>query len=249
VIAQRADARDAYPASPLANVPRVAALAGAHPAACLLALVGVADLWRRGRRLLLATLLALLLASLAALLAHLPLFGHHLILPLPPVTALGGVGLAALAGAAARLARARRPAALAPVLALGVAAALLPAATAASLQILPPGIDRALGAPTAALAALAALPPDVVVITDGPLVAFAAGRPVPPELADTSVVRIDTGYLEPEEIEELVAREEPEAILLWSDRLRSIPGFRTWVRQRYRLAGTFGGNRELYLPP
>jgi 4-amino-4-deoxy-L-arabinose transferase-like glycosyltransferase len=249
VLGLRADAYDAYPEPPLENARRIVAVARAHPAAGLLALVGVVALWQRGRWLTLLTSLTLLLTTLAALLTYRPLFGHHLVLLWPPVAALGGVGLAALAGASVRLARARRPAALAPILALGAAAALLPSVAATSLQSLPAGEDRAVSAPAEAVAALAALPPASVVLTDGQLVAFAAGQPAPPALVDTSAVRIGAGYLDPEGIRDFVRTERPDAILLWSNRLWHIPGFRSWVRQRYRLAGTFGGNRELYLAP
>jgi len=96
--------------------------------------------------------------------------------------------------------------------------------------------------------------PGEFVVTDGQYIAGLAGRSVPPELVDTSLVRIQVGQLDPRyfslrRLEDIIARDRVRTILFATGRLgptAHMPGFRPWVRRRYRLVARFGKDGELY---
>jgi 4-amino-4-deoxy-L-arabinose transferase-like glycosyltransferase len=252
VLALRASAREAYGWSITANLRMMTAVVRAQPHAWLLALIGAVALAHRRQWSLLAMLLALLAAALLALATHSPLFEHHLGLPLPAVAALGGVGLAAAATALLATLRTRgqalrRPMTLLPALGLAAALALIPW-TAAALQRETPDAARSWEEPARGIAALQELPAEIdTVLLDDQMMAFVAARATPPELIDASRVRISSGYLEPDYLIGLVEAEPPDAIMLWSGRLRRVPGFRQWVRDNYHLYLSLGDGQELYL--
>src|SRR4051812_11068267 len=149
------------------------------------------------RRVDAALLVAWALASLALLLVYSPLHGKHVVVLIPPVAVLAGVGLAT----GAMLLRGRRPFPTRVALAAGLAGLLIwygagvPAVVAQSGQLLrvtaDTDVDPAVEQYADAVAAIRSLTaPSDFVVTDHPYLTFLAGRLVPPLLVDTSKMRI-----------------------------------------------------------
>jgi hypothetical protein len=222
-----------------------------NPAPWLLSVLALPVLWRHDRRRL-GVLLTLLVTTIGALANYTPLFEQHLVQPAPVAAVLGGIGLAAALVAARRLAKSRAPrrrlARLAPVVVLGLAVVLVPRSLVI-IQREVPDLAASWSESSPAVEALEALPPDeqTTVLTDDPMIAFVAGLEVPPTLIDTSRVRISTGYLTRELLEERIEADPPEYVLFWSNRLRRVPGFLQYVRAHYQLMEKWETGQELYV--
>jgi hypothetical protein len=92
--------------------------------------------------------------------------------------------------------------------------------------------------------------PRDTIVTDAPLLAFRARRNLPPGLVDVSGTRIMSGHITTREAKALTRG--ARLVLLWSNRLESLPGYRRWVRANYRLERWWpvrAGRRELYRAP
>jgi hypothetical protein len=191
-------------------------------------------------------------ASLVVLVRQQPLFYHHVALLIPPLALTAAVGLPALvdllpavlgasrgvlAGARARVALAVVLASVVLVWSVGVTAVQGAAASTGS-----PCPDTAV----AHALATATQPGDLVVADDQYIVAL-AGRDVPPQLVDTSLVRIQSGYLTTAQVETAVQQPAVRAVLFCSGRFDLLPGFRDWVAANYMLVGSFGRRGALYL--
>jgi hypothetical protein len=201
-------------------------------------LAGVAGLlllltrWRLG-----VPLVAWAVASLGLLLVYSPLQFKHAVILLPPLTILIGVG----AGGAWQLWESRRAGARLLWI-IPVAVLLLGAWYAVSLpRIL--DLDRRLvaGMPETRpesfddeirlLGSLTA--PSEFVIVDEPSVAFGSRRLVPPNLVDTSMVRIRSRSLDADDVIAAAQQSDVRALFLFSDGLRSLKPFSTWVDDEY----------------
>jgi 4-amino-4-deoxy-L-arabinose transferase-like glycosyltransferase len=161
-----------------------------------------------------------------------PLWPHHAVAMTAPLALLGG-GLARVL-----------PGRIAAVACLAALAASVAPAALVRAQQLPPSADAPV---TAALRANTA--PADLVVTDDQFAAALAGRDVPPPLVDTSLVRVQSGDLTTAEVESLADRPGVRAVLLANGRLAALPGFLTWVGERFPAAVDLGGGRTLYLRP
>jgi hypothetical protein len=89
--------------------------------------------------------------------------------------------------------------------------------------------------------------PSDMIITDAQGVAFLADRDVPPGLTDTSIVRISTGYLQPQQVIDQAEMYHVRLILLWTGRLSLMPEFVRWADKRFSQRAVLGQGRVLYL--
>ena len=92
--------------------------------------------------------------------------------------------------------------------------------------------------------------PDQVVITDAQFVAALAGRSTPPSLVDTSTVRIESGYVTLQQLENEASQPDVHAVLFFTNRLLTLPSvapFHAWVAQHFHLKYTYGTGQELWV--
>jgi hypothetical protein len=191
-------------------------------------------------------------ASVALLLAYSPLHGKHVVVMIPPVAVLAGVGLAY----AATLVRSAGP----TVLRVGIAVALAalvawyataaPAIAAQSGQLLKvtadTDVDPAVEQYADAVAVIRTLTgPSDYVVTDHPYLTFLADRLVPPLLVDTSRSRIRSRSLRGADAIAQATRYDPKLVVLWADRLRALPEFKAWVEREYRLVKVYNRRNDL----
>lgn len=202
------------------------------------------------------------LAALVILLRQAPLFPHHLVLLIPGLALTAAIGLmpAPATFASAWIVLHSRLLHLLPILRrkrARLALVWLPALLVLGVLALNlrANLDHPLGMPSADAARLAQVASDLrqlttpqqSVITDDQYIAALAGRDVPPELVDTSTVRITTGYLTSNQVIAIAEQPQVGAILFYSGRFQSLPGFTTWVAQHFHLARTYGAGQTLYL--
>ncbi|HET9052125.1 MAG TPA: glycosyltransferase family 39 protein [Candidatus Dormibacteraeota bacterium] len=200
----------------------------------LLAVAGMLALARR-RGAVAAALGGWILSACAALVATHPLWVHHLVVVVAPAGLLAGAGCDALV---ARLRTA------------GLAAAMTVACAATGTAAVA-GAVRVTVAQTASEGTVArlqaALPTGAVVVTDDQAAAARAALDTPPRLVDTSLVRILSGDLTAEAVEDLVSIDDPDGVYLGTSRLDRLDGFVAWVQARYPRALDLGEG-TLYLP-
>src|SRR6266487_2730611 len=91
--------------------------------------------------------------------------------------------------------------------------------------------------------------PGQLVVTDGQFEAALADRRTPPGLVDTSMVRIDSGYLTQQQLESEASQPNVHAVLFFKDRLLlpQVAGFYTWVTQHFHLKYRYGPGKELWV--
>ncbi|HEY4028327.1 MAG TPA: glycosyltransferase family 39 protein [Candidatus Dormibacteraeota bacterium] len=201
-----------------------------------LAVAGAGVALRRAP-VLLAAGVAWALAAVLVLVAHRPLWPHHVVVLTAP--------LALLAGATVQLLLEPGRQRHAPLIGL-----LLVAATLASALYV-----RSLATPDASRqSSVAALRATTtrhdLVITDDQYSAALASRRTPPELVDTSQVRVLSGELTAEQVEAAAQRWRVRAVLLDTRGMPSLsllPGFREWLIERFPVVMDVGGGRVLYL--
>jgi len=94
-----------------------------------------------------------------------------------------------------------------------------------------------------------AITPGQLVVTDGQFETALADRRTPPGLVDTSMVRIDSGYLTQQQLESEASQPNVHAVLFFKDRLRlpQVAGFYTWVTQHFHLKYWYGPGKELWV--
>ena len=174
-----------------------------------------------------------------------PLFGHHVVVVVAPLAVIGGtaIPLALQAGMARapRITRVVRPALVAATMMGGLALILTQVAVASPATPADPG-TRPLAA-----AIRQQVGPGETVVTDNQFAAASAGNWVPPQLVDTSFARILAGDLDAHQVEGAADAGKATAVVFGTNRLMSIPGFRDWVRSRYRLADDLGNGRQVWL--
>jgi hypothetical protein len=92
---------------------------------------------------------------------------------------------------------------------------------------------------------------DDFIVTDQPYLAFLAERKVPPELVDTALTRIRSRSLTGGQAIATAAQYDPKLIVLWGDRLRSLPTFKQWVDRNYQVIKVYNRrgdtDRAIYL--
>ena len=89
--------------------------------------------------------------------------------------------------------------------------------------------------------------PGDMIITDAQGIAFLANRDVPPSLTDTSYLRINSGYLRPQQVIDQAEVYRVRLILLWSWRLSLMPEVARWADERFPHRVDLGSGRVLYL--
>ncbi len=181
------------------------------------------------------------------LLEQQPLLLHHLVLLSAPLALLCGLALpVALRDELPRIAHLSTQQARYMLYFVALVATLAAANFMVNAQVYAtrtPQPDRL----EMALALRAATAPGDIVVTDDQYVAGLADRDVPPELVDTSQVRLQSGYLTRQQLEDMITRQDIRVILFASGRFDLIPGFRAWVEQRYTAVATFDNNHTLFM--
>ena len=215
----------------------------------VLALVAFAPALRQTFSRLLPLVLWLVAAFIVLVRQH-PLFEHHLLLLVPPLTLLAGAALP-LATRGLPYARLQAAATSRRALVLYATLALVVFVAISSFQISLAGLRQPTGVPVSqarmALALRAVSVAGDPVVSDDQYLAALAGRSVPPELVDTSMVRINSGELTTAHIERVIMASDVRVILFASDRFDLLPSFREWVAAHYELAATFGNGHALYI--
>jgi len=84
------------------------------------------------------------------------------------------------------------------------------------------------------------------IISDEQILAFFAERDVPPDLADTSHMRISSGYLNSETVIAFTKEYNVKLVILWTGRLKRLTKFVDYVKANYQIVETYDG-REIYL--
>jgi 4-amino-4-deoxy-L-arabinose transferase-like glycosyltransferase len=225
-----------------------------YPLALLAAAALALALWRRAWAI--APIVLWLFASLVLLARQQPLFVHHRVLLSPELALIAALALpvlvASVAGGDKRsLSTPQRHNAMTigflALLALALVANLGLDARDNTQAAMPPSLNQAQLA--SALNQLTT--PDDLVASDDQYVAGLADRTVLPQLVDTSLVRIQSGYLTADQLETLITKNDVRVILFASGRFDQIPGFRTWVAANFTQMATFEGHQALYLkkPP
>jgi hypothetical protein len=212
------------------------------------------------RRVDAALVVAWAAASVALLLAYSPLHGKHVVVMIPPIAVLAGVGV----GSAVRLVR-KATIPLPARAAVGIVLATLlvwyltaaPALAAQSGQLLKvtadTDVDPAVEQYADAVAVIRALSsPTDFVVTDHPYLTFLAARLVPPMLVDTSRSRIRSRSLRGAEAIAQATPYNPALVVLWADRLRGLSEFKAWVERNYQMVKVYNRrndlDRSVYVP-
>jgi Dolichyl-phosphate-mannose-protein mannosyltransferase len=188
------------------------------------------------------------IAGFGLLLVYTPLFSKHAATIMPPVALLAGAGL----GRIWQLAR--QPGGRWRHLRAGMLplivwyAASLPAIVDLDLDLA--HVGRGGETPDFSVAQdvvgsiVALTAPGDFVLTDHPYLAFMADRLVPPWLVDPSKTRIRSRELTGSEITTAATAYPSPVAVLWTERFRSLGGFRDWFEERYRPIKIYGRKQE-----
>jgi 4-amino-4-deoxy-L-arabinose transferase-like glycosyltransferase len=188
-----------------------------------------------GQRAMFGWIMVWLASASGFLLTHRPLHPHHVVLLLPALCVLAGVGASAITFN--RL-----------WVVVGVAAASLVCidrdvhgirfgrdycVTLAPVRNYERLVNRPMGANAADM--IIALREHTKesdwVDTDDPKLAYWAGRAMPPSMCDPSIERIEASFLTFEDA--VGGTRSARAVILWRGWLEKIPGFGAWVREHY----------------
>jgi hypothetical protein len=198
-------------------------------------------------------------ASLGLLLMYSPLHGKHMVVLIPPVAVLIGVGvgyaIGLVRGSGSLPVRAVVGVALAGLVVWYATAA--PALAAQSGQLLKvtadTDVDPAVEQYADAVNVIKTLTgPADYVVTDHPYLTFLASRLVPPLLVDTSRSRIRSRSLRGADAISQASAYDPKLVVLWADRLRGLSEFKAWVEREYRMVKVYNRrndlDRSIYVP-
>lgn len=197
-------------------------------------------------------LLAWLLVALYLLLITTPLFYRHLIALVPPLIGLAVLGLAGLPTIEGMNAQAAK---IVPALALLLILVASGVNIGQDVVYYNNAAQQSSSAYTQLETRVAtdlrnSIAPDQVVITDAQFVAALAGRNTPPSLVDTSTVRIESGYVTLQQLENEASQPDVHAVLFFTNRLLTLPTvvpFHAWVAQHFHLKYTYGSGQELWV--
>jgi 4-amino-4-deoxy-L-arabinose transferase-like glycosyltransferase len=191
-------------------------------------------------------LLAWLAAALAVDLAQGPLFIHHLLVLVAPLSLLAGAApdllLKAAANGRAAATAMGRPTGIA--IAAGSVAVVAGLGARAMVSPLPPA--DASTAPTIAAIAMF-VPGGVAVVTDEPFAAAYTGHLVPPNLVDQSHARITSGELTSARVEADTEAAGAQAVIFSTGRLDTLSGFPAWVAHHFRLVDDAGSGLKVWV--
>lgn len=217
-----------------------------HVSWLLLAVWALRGIWAESRAD--AALLAIWLGSvLLTLFALAPLYRHHLVQILFPLSVLAGDGLARAASGVRRSRRILQGVLLGLVVAVTLfELARSLAVDAVSLPVIE--ADRFDVAEDATRFLATNTAQGDFVITDGHMLALRAERPVPPELTNTSRMRIKTVQLSDNQVIEIAQRPGLGAIVFWERKLSLLRGFGEWVRREAVAVRAYPHSRIIYMP-
>jgi hypothetical protein len=88
--------------------------------------------------------------------------------------------------------------------------------------------------------------PDQLVITDAPFLVAEANRSTPSQLVDTSLVRIQSGYLSNVQLIQISRQPSVHTVLFYTGRLYQMQEFYLWVGQHFHKVRSYGNERELW---
>jgi 4-amino-4-deoxy-L-arabinose transferase-like glycosyltransferase len=93
------------------------------------------------------------------------------------------------------------------------------------------------------------LAPDEFVVTDAQFIAALAGRSTPPQLVDTSLVRVQAGYLTLHQLIAITSQQRVHAVLFFAARLTqpALAGYHAWVARHFHLRERYGRGMELWV--
>lgn len=204
---------------------------------------------RRPNAIVVVGWLAVVLCSIVGLR---PMWDHYLLLPLLPASVLIGGGGAQVVHRAMARARAAAVAsgsvpprgALRRRAARAVAGAVAFALVGVHFVTVPRASEPWPQADLALYRYLrAVVPRGAMVVTDHPLVAFMSGLVVPPSLADTSVKRISTRFLDTADVLNATLRYEPRRLVFAYARLARLQPLVTWA-EAHATEVTIPGDRS-----
>ncbi len=200
-------------------------------------------------------LIGWLLGSIVLLYDQVPLFHHHLVILIPPLASLAVIGIGGKIAPAA-FGGAVKNRALVAKIAGGIALVLVLVTVGLNSQ----GDQtyfistrlQSIDAQTRQNEQVATdlqrlISPGEQVVTDAQFIAGLANRDVPPSLVDTSLVRIQTGYLTTQQVIDAASFSQVHAVLFFTGRLQRLGGFHAWVAQHFHLAYRYGSGQELWV--
>lgn len=200
-------------------------------------------------------LIAWLLGSIYLLYDQVPLFHHHLVILIPPMASLAVIGIGGKIAPRAFGAAVKNRALVAKI-AGTIALALILLAAGLNLQgdqaHFINSRQQSVNALTRQNEQVATdlqrlITPNEQVITDAQFIAGLANRNVPPSLVDTSLVRIQTGYLTTQQLIAAASSPQVHAVLFFTGRLQRLSAFHAWVAQHFHLAYHYGAGQELWV--
>lgn len=246
VIAVRWQARDAYPWQLSQNLSQLVEFAGSNSHYFALAAWGSLAALAEGYRREVRFALAWFSLALANTLVHTPLWLHHLVILLPPLTVLAGVGLKVAGGLlAARRFAPRQVAVLGgTALALGYYLSGLPQMVNLDVTVVPRPPEQHEQEAIRFMQEIAA--PDEFILGDDPMLIFYAGRLLLPAASDTSLLTIKSGRYDLERLAALTGRYDVQTVVLWRERLAWVPGYRDWVEAHYLARRDFGSTHSIF---
>jgi hypothetical protein len=202
-------------------------------------------------------LIAWLLGSIYLLYDQVPLFHHHLVILIPPLASLAVIGIGGKMSPIA-FGQGVKNRALVAKIAGGIALLLIAVTVWSNIQgdlshLRNDGITGK-NSQTRQLEQVATelqsqTSPGELVITDGQFTAGLANRDTPPSLVDTSLVRIQTGYLTAQQLINAASSPRVHAVLFFTGRLNSqnLQAFHAWVAQHFHLKYHYGPGQELWV--
>jgi 4-amino-4-deoxy-L-arabinose transferase-like glycosyltransferase len=212
------------------------------------ALVGiVAAIMKRDPQLL--PMFAWLVCTVIMLANLVPLFAHHLVALVPPLTGLSILTFSPGTRSVRDSLFARG------VLSLGILAvgAALAVGILLEFQYYNKIVNRQVYGVPQAMNDLAVhdlqryTKPDERVVTDAQFLVAQADRDTPAWLVDTTLVRIYSGQLPITTLIQDSSAPDVHAVLFYGDRLSKFPAFRAWVSRNFRLVDRFGGTNALWI--
>jgi hypothetical protein len=206
----------------------------------VLGLAGLVLLVLRARWEIMIPLGLWLAAEVVSVGLHSPLFLHHLVILLPPLSLLAGVAAVETAACLAQ----RRWAWSALGLAGGLAFLL---ALPGALQLNRTLQEASFGREAEAVAFLQQVTaPGDRVISDNLLLPFVAGRQTPPPLGDVAQVAIDSGRQTSQRLIAISEAYPVEAVANWALRLPYLAEYMEWVERHYLVRRAWDDYHVIY---
>jgi hypothetical protein len=237
----RFDLRVAFPWHLTDNVTQLGLFFKQHWGIIGLALTGVVLLVHRARWKTLVPLGLWLAVNILSVLFHSPLFFHHIVILLPPLAVLAGIGFAETAS----LLRERRWV-WGTLGLIGVVVFLL--ALPGAIQANQTARAASFGREAEAIAFLEQVTyPTDNIISDNLLLPFMAGRQTPPPLGDVAQVAINSGRQTSERLIAISEAYPVEAVANWALRLPYLDEYMAWVESNYLVKQVWDDHHIIYV--